>query len=764
MKSISSIVSLVLILSIIANVTGTPVVLAEAAIHFDPVTLPPGVSGALISVWGSGPGDIYAVGESGDKTVLILHYNGSEWTDISSSLPNGAVSGRLRGVWGFNASNLYVVGYRSNNEVEFPIIYHFDSGEWGDDSPALSNGWTTGSLSGLWGSGTRDIYAVGYGDNGGLADSALIFHYDENGWRDISSSLNNGLVEDGRLFGVWGSSASDVYIAGYSRMFYDFFYLPLMYHNDGSGWANIASSLPDDSDLASLYGVWGTGVDNVYVVGFDGMLSAPVIYHNDGIRWSKDNLPLPYECSYSLFRGIWGSSASDIYAVGNCRPTGIRSPLVYHRDAGGWTNISPPLPAGFVSGELLGVWGSDAGNVYAVGTGSDLPLLYHATRDVTAPVLSLPAPIAAEATDPGGAAVEFIVTATDDTDPAPVVACDHDSGDIFPVGVTTVACTASDASGNASDGTFTITVYTAPASITGAATGITTTGAVLNGTVNANFDDASVIFEYGLDTSYGNSIPSTPNPVSGGTDTPVSAGLTGLSQNVTYHFRVVATNRAGTSYGEDLAFTTRFTRLTAVFKSIAGQDGWVLESGEKTNKGGSSYNGKTLIGKDRVKDLPILTRTTDLLAGDDSYNRQLRSILSFNTSNLPDDAVILSATLKLRKREIVGSNPFTTHKNLVADIRKPYFGSAAALAPFDFQAAASYKRAGLFGKVPVGGWYISTLKAGAFRYVNLVGTTQFRLGFELDDNNDNGNDFLRFFSGDAAVSYRPVLIVRYYRP
>jgi hypothetical protein len=37
---------------------------------------------------------------------------------------------------------------------------------------------------------------------------------------------------------------------------------------------------------------------------------------------------------------------------------------------------------------------------------------------------------------------------------------------------------------------------------------------------------------------------------------PVAAMLDGLSPGTTYHFRVVATNKAGAGYGHDQSFTT----------------------------------------------------------------------------------------------------------------------------------------------------------------------------------------------------------------
>ena len=96
----------------------------------------------------------------------------------------------------------------------------------------------------------------------------------------------------------------------------------------------------------------------------------------------------------------------------------------------------------------------------------------------------------------------------------------------------------------------------APTAVTAAASGITTTGAILNGTVNANNQSSSVTFEYGLTAAYGTSISATPSPVSGISATPVSGGITGLFPNSIYHFRVVAENATGTTFGSDLTFTT----------------------------------------------------------------------------------------------------------------------------------------------------------------------------------------------------------------
>jgi hypothetical protein len=79
--------------------------------------------------------------------------------------------------------------------------------------------------------------------------------------------------------------------------------------------------------------------------------------------------------------------------------------------------------------------------------------------DLTPPKLNVPAPITVDAVGPGGAPVTFSVTASDVIDPAPTVSCSANSGQSFPLGTTTVSCTARDASNNTSAPlTFTISV------------------------------------------------------------------------------------------------------------------------------------------------------------------------------------------------------------------------------------------------------------------------------------------------------------------
>jgi HYR domain len=78
--------------------------------------------------------------------------------------------------------------------------------------------------------------------------------------------------------------------------------------------------------------------------------------------------------------------------------------------------------------------------------------------DVTAPSLTLPAPLTLNATAPNGAAATFVASAVDANPLAPLVTCQPASGSTFAIGTINVACSARDAAGNLTSGTFPITV------------------------------------------------------------------------------------------------------------------------------------------------------------------------------------------------------------------------------------------------------------------------------------------------------------------
>lgn len=105
-----------------------------------------------------------------------------------------------------------------------------------------------------------------------------------------------------------------------------------------------------------------------------------------------------------------------------------------------------------------------------------------AVVDTTAPVLTLPQNRTLQATSTRGATVTYSASATDVVDGQITPSCAPGSGTVFPVGTTTVACTARDAHGNQASGSFAVTVTPFPqpdlvvSSVTGTSFRITNRG------------------------------------------------------------------------------------------------------------------------------------------------------------------------------------------------------------------------------------------------------------------------------------------------
>jgi Ricin-type beta-trefoil lectin domain-like len=110
----------------------------------------------------------------------------------------------------------------------------------------------------------------------------------------------------------------------------------------------------------------------------------------------------------------------------------------------------------------------------------------------------------------------------------------------------------------------TITTPLLPTVTTEAATGVTANEATLNATINPNGMSTTYELQYGTTTSYGSAGPATEAEAGSGViGVKVLAAPEGLSPETTYHYRVVATSKAGTVFGADKTLTTATSSVSA---------------------------------------------------------------------------------------------------------------------------------------------------------------------------------------------------------
>ena len=182
------------------------------------------------------------------------------------------------------------------------------------------------SLRGVWGSSSNDVFFVG--------DSGHIFHYDGS---NCYTMLEGQSAEIAMLYDVWGTGVNNVFAVGGN--------FGEILHFNGIEW----SLMRKTKEPQTLYGVWGYSPNDVFAVGQNG-----IILRFDGQEWSEMESPEDY---WPLW-GIWGNSPEDIFAVGHAG-------TVLHFDGLSWTSMNlGPQALGTV---LYNVWGKAGNDVYVVG-------------------------------------------------------------------------------------------------------------------------------------------------------------------------------------------------------------------------------------------------------------------------------------------------------------------------------------------------------------------------------------------------------------
>ncbi len=178
--------------------------------------------------------------------------------------------------------------------------------------------------------------------------------------------------------------------------------------------------------------------------------------------------------------------------------------------------------------------------------------------------------------------------------PFNIVGYSSTSGGTY-VSLNGTSSTSSATSGDIGTGTFSgyllfATISQAPTVVTTAATSstITTTGATLNGTVNARGFTATPYFEYGTTASLGTNVTALPTSITGSTDIADSVVLTGLASNTKYFYRDSATNVNGNRAGSTFTVTTLSNAPTIGTASSPTSSGFTANWTAPSNGGSES--------------------------------------------------------------------------------------------------------------------------------------------------------------------------------
>ncbi|MDC0749280.1 WD40/YVTN/BNR-like repeat-containing protein [Polyangium mundeleinium] len=311
-----------------AGITPDPAYLARLTMSFS--ALPPGAEltgpgGAPVDPWKAlysgtteslygiharSSGDVHAVGKLG---VLLWSPDGETFGPASD-----ATGERLHALWGSGAGELCAVG--ANGLI---LRCPKPGGAW---APVAST--TNVSLNGITGTGSGLMYAVG--DAGTLLQSIS----SGTAWQPLP-----GPSKTHPLHAVWSSSNGRAHIVGGAGT---------IVSKTGDHFQPTASGTSRD-----LFGVWGSGPNDVYVVGAGGK----ILHSTDGLQWTAQ----PSGTTENLY-AVWGSGPGDVYAVG-------RGGTILHTSDGGTTW---KLQKSGTTEALHAISGTGPGEVWIAGAAGTL--------------------------------------------------------------------------------------------------------------------------------------------------------------------------------------------------------------------------------------------------------------------------------------------------------------------------------------------------------------------------------------------------------
>lgn len=323
--------------------------------------LGPGHS-SLAAVEVISPNDVWAVGRHGatedSQSALILHWDGTAWSrvpapDLSKASTTGLSS--LSAVSGTAPDDAWAVGTLGN---EFTLILHWDGTTW-TQVPSPNPGVDINQLTTVHALAKDSVWAAGQyayqlRQMGGDQRTPFALRWDGTRWKSAPLPFEGSYVsaidlssdKDGWIVGGYGGEGGGR--TGTSRW-------------DGSGWRQI--DMPElgemrengytDLENSEFRGVVALAPNDAWAVGSysrSGMRSpnneytgSTLVEHWDGTTWGQ--VPSPNTTHpYNTLNDVAASGAGDIWAVGYGGWYADPAAMIIMRYTGPWCPTATPTP------------------------------------------------------------------------------------------------------------------------------------------------------------------------------------------------------------------------------------------------------------------------------------------------------------------------------------------------------------------------------------------------------------------------------------
>ncbi len=309
----------------------------------------------------------WAVGNEGAET-FSQSWNGPDWTPQPT--PVSPEEASLLGVASISPKNVWAVGYSSENgqtRHDRTLILHWNGSTWTQVPSPQGDPSHANQLTGVAATSASNVWAVGSYYNGRMRQT-LILHWNGHAWTRQRSPDPAGQARFNTLTAVAATSPANAWAVGWTRAVGT-----IVLHWNGRSWKQV---LANDSHFIQLTGVAATSASNAWAIGNEEVITGgthTVILHWNGHAWRRQRTPdqpgPKFGKILNVLSGVTATSASSAWAVGSyVNGSNDWSTLILHWDGWAWRHIASPsfLQLG-PSDVLTGVAAASASSAWAVG-------------------------------------------------------------------------------------------------------------------------------------------------------------------------------------------------------------------------------------------------------------------------------------------------------------------------------------------------------------------------------------------------------------
>jgi hypothetical protein len=299
--------------------------------------------------------DTWVSGTNGGK-AKAWYSDGEEWTDVTGNMTgSAAVDSFASNVSaGNDTGSTWVAGNNGNQGVVWSSTNAFDV-----NAPNVSwtrtnvgpNGGTLTDMTGI--PGTTSMWVAG-NTSGGGAYGYVDYSADGVTWAAISKPPNATAIS-----GIFATDTGNVWVAGTSSKSGG---IGAVWYSSNSTGATPTWTESDVAGTKTLTYIDGADTTDIWVVGTTSTSAKVSSFSANGSTWSAtDTLP-----SATSVTGVFAADATDVWASGTTSSGGA----IWFCNGGGtcsWTQSGQSVPSGTATLNDLVGFGSQAGEIYAVG-------------------------------------------------------------------------------------------------------------------------------------------------------------------------------------------------------------------------------------------------------------------------------------------------------------------------------------------------------------------------------------------------------------